>query len=45
MARFALPAGVDYDPVKNRIVVSDSQRWRFQMYRKDPDYIEPQYNL
>ncbi len=43
--RFALPAGVDYDPAKKRIVVSDSQRWRLQMYRKDPDYIEPQYNL
>ena len=43
--RFALPSGVDYDPAKKRIVVSDSQRWRLQMYRKDPDYIEPQYNL
>ena len=43
--RFALPAGVDYDPAKNRIVVSDSQRWRIQMYRKVSDYIEPQYNL
>ena len=43
--RFALPAGVDYDASKRRIVVSDSQRWRIQMYRKLTDYIEPQFNL
>jgi DNA-binding beta-propeller fold protein YncE len=43
--RFALPVGVDYDPSRNRIVVSDSQRWRIQMYRKVSDYVEPQRNL
>ena len=43
--RFALPTGVTFDPVKWRIIVADTQRYRLQIYNKLRDYVEPQFNL
>jgi DNA-binding beta-propeller fold protein YncE len=43
--RFALPRGVTFDSEKGRLLVSDSQRNRIQIYNKLKDYSEPQRNL
>ena len=43
--RFALPTGVTFDAEKNRLLVSDTQRGRLQIYNKLERYQEPQRNL
>ncbi|MDA1189989.1 MAG: NHL repeat-containing protein, partial [Chloroflexi bacterium] len=43
--RFALPVGIAFDTRRSRVFVTDSQRWRVQVYNKLSDYREPQYNL
>ena len=43
--RFAMPTGVTFDPVKSRLIVADTQRYRLQIYDKVKDYVEPQFNL
>ena len=43
--RFALPTGVAFDGVKQRMLVVDTQRNRLQIYNKLKDYAEPQRNL
>lgn len=43
--RFCYPAGVVFDAERSRFIVADSQRGRLQIYIKDKDYVEPQFNL
>ncbi len=43
--RFCYPTGVVFDPEQSRLIVTDNQRGRLQIYIKDQDYIEPQANL
>ena len=44
LGRFRRPAGIVIDD-DDRIVVTDAMRCRLQIYFKDKDYLEPQYNL
>ena len=43
--RLVLPVGVEFDAAKSRVLISDTQRGRFQIYNKVKDYVDPQYNL
>jgi hypothetical protein len=43
--RFAMPTGVTFDASKSRLLVTDTQRARIQVYHKVKDYLEPQRNL
>ena len=43
--RLAVPTGVVFDPVKERLLISDTQRGRIQIYNKVKDYVDPQFNL
>lgn len=43
--RFALPTGVTFDPVKSRLIVADTQRYRVQIYSKLTDFVDAQFNL
>ena len=43
--RFAMPTGVTFDVVNSRIIVSDTQRARVQIYSKVKDYMDAQFNL
>ena len=43
--RFAMPVGLAFDTKKARLIVTDSQRGRLQIYNKLKDYLEPQFNL
>ena len=43
--RFALPHGILFDSVKERLLVVDTHRYRIQIYNKLKDYQEPQFNL
>ena len=43
--RFCYPVAVAFDKAQDRLLVADSMRARLQIYLKDKDYSEPQYNL
>lgn len=43
--RFAMPTGITFDAAKSRLLVTDTQRGRLQIYNKVNDYMEPQFNL
>ena len=43
--RFAQPTAVEYDAANGRLLVMDTQRSRFQVYRKQSQYMVPQLNL
>lgn len=43
--KFTLPMGVTFDRNRNLLLVCDTARGRIQVYRKDNDYHEPQFNL
>lgn len=43
--RFCHPTGVAFDTEQHRVIVTDGQRGRLQIYVKDRDYLEPQFNL
>jgi DNA-binding beta-propeller fold protein YncE len=43
--RFCYPNAVAFDNEQSRLIVSDNQRGRLQIYIKDKDYLEPQFNL
>ena len=43
--RFCHPTGVVFDAEESRVMVTDNQRGRLQIYLKDKDYLEPQANL
>ena len=40
-----MPRGVTFDPVKQRILIADTQRGRIQIYDKPKNYMEPQLHL
>ena len=40
-----MPTAVAFDNVENKITVADTQRSRLQIYIKEEDYVEPQFNL
>ena len=42
---FRCPTAVAFDEAKSRIIVADCQRGRLQIYTKDKDYVDPQFNL
>ena len=42
---FRMPMGVTFDRANNRLVVCDTLRSRLQVYQKDDDYLDPQFNL
>lgn len=44
LGRFDRPVGIAIDE-KDRIVVTDSNRGRLQVYAKDKNYMDPQFNL
>ena len=39
--RFALPVGLAFDREKYRLIVTDTQRWRLQVYNKLKEYEDP----
>ena len=43
--RFCYPTGVVFDTEQRRLIVTDCQRGRLQLYVKDDAYVEPQLNL
>jgi len=43
--RFRYPTAVDFDEAESRIVVADCQWSRLQIYIKDKNYVDPQFNL
>ncbi len=43
--RFYYPTAVAFDHAASRIIVVDCQRYRLQIYNKDKDYVDPQFNL
>ena len=43
--RFAVPTGITFDTENRRLLVVDSQRSRFQLYKKLDGYLVPQMNL
>lgn len=43
--RFYYPTAVAFDEAGSRIIVVDCQRYRLQIYIKDKDYVDPQFNL
>ena len=42
---FRMPVGCDFDQRTNRLIVCDTQRSRLQVYQKESNYLDPQYNL
>ena len=43
--RFKMPTGIAIDNETNRIFVADTVRRRLQVYIKEEDYLDPQFNL
>jgi DNA-binding beta-propeller fold protein YncE len=43
--RFCYPSAVAFDTEQSRVIVTDNQRGRLQIYKKDRNYLEPQFNL
>ena len=43
--QFIYPTAVDFDEMESRIIVVDCQRSRLQIYIKDKNYVDPQFNL
>ena len=43
--RFLYPTAVAFDEAESRLIVADCQRSRLQIYTKDKDYVDPQFNL
>ncbi len=42
---FSYPTALAFDQAKSLIVVADTLRYRLQIYKKDKDYVNPQFNL
>ncbi len=43
--QFRMPAGIGIDQETNRIIIVDQFRKRLQIYVKEMDYVDPQFNL
>jgi hypothetical protein len=44
LARFQRPTGIAVDE-QDRIIITETTRGRLQVYSKDKDYLDPQFNL
>ena len=42
---FRMPVACAFDQETSRLIVCDSQRNRLQIYEKDMNYADPQFNL
>jgi sugar lactone lactonase YvrE len=42
---FRMPVGCTFDQANNRLLVCDTLRSRVQVYHKDDNYMDPQFNL
>jgi hypothetical protein len=42
---FRMPVACAFDQATNRLIVCDTQRGRLQVYEKDNNYLNPQFNL
>ena len=42
---FRMPTACTFDQENNRLIVCDTQRNRLQIYHKESNYVDPQYNL
>ena len=42
---FRMPVGCAFDQASNRLLVVDTLRSRIQIYHKDSEYMDPQFNL
>ena len=42
---FRMPVACTFDQASNRLLVCDTMRHRIQIYHKDSDYMDPQFNL
>ena len=40
-----MPVGCIFEQANNRLIVCDSLGSRLQIYHKDKDYMDPQFNL
>ncbi len=40
-----MPLACTFDQASNRLLVCDSARSRIQVYQKDSNYLDPQFNL
>ena len=45
LRRLTMPMGIAYDRSQERLLVCDTGRGRIQIYHKDHNYLEPQFNL
>ncbi len=43
--KFRMPTGCTFDRETNRLIICDTQRGRLQIYNKDNNYLNPQFNL
>ena len=43
--RFALPTGVTFNRLRLRLLVTDTQRYRVQIYNKLTVFFDAQFNL
>ena len=43
--KFRMPQGCHFDRDNNRLIVVDTNRSRLQIYIKDYNYMDPQFNL
>ena len=43
--RFAMPQGLTFDAENNRLIVTDTVRYRLQIYNKVKDYADPQLTI
>ena len=44
MAKFQRPTGIAVDD-QDRIIITETTRGRLQIYAKEKDYMDPQFNL
>ena len=43
--RLVFPTALAFDETGSRLVIADCQRYRLQIYIKEKDYVDPQFNL
>jgi DNA-binding beta-propeller fold protein YncE len=42
---FRMPVACTFDQATNRLLIADTHRGRVQVFEKDQDYMDPQFNL
>ena len=43
--RLVMPQGLTFDAENNRLIISDTVRYRMQIYNKVKDYADPQLTI